>query len=267
MVSEGKLSSLARNIALTGKNTAKNMMVLESVEGYASLIENIMKLPSEVASPRSISEIPSDTKTEWQWHLFEAIADHGYVNRTLKIHHFLDQVESQWNRTLKEQRSGAIPANDTFVYGLWEEEKRNQIMKARKAREDDEVMKKRVIFYPWFFFLSPLKLQNCYLGNFYVKLFTCLLIYLQRTDDIGLQLRDRSEQSKGTWEEVYKNSKKADRSKNDLHERDEGELERTGQPLCIYEPYFGQGSWPFLHQKSLYRGVGLVSHSVFITHL
>ncbi|XP_076903465.1 uncharacterized protein LOC143558524 [Bidens hawaiensis] len=208
VVSEGKLSSLARNIALTGKNTAKNMMVLESVEGYASLIENIMKLPSEVASPRSISEIPSDTKTEWQWHLFEAIADHGYVNRTLKIHHFLDQVESQWNRTLKEQSSGAIPANDTFVYSLWEEEKRNQIMKARKAREDDE-------------------------------------------------LRDRSEQSKGTWEEVYKNSKKADRSKNDLHERDEGELERTGQPLCIYEPYFGQGSWPFLHQKSLYRGIGL----------
>ncbi|KAG5052446.1 hypothetical protein JHK87_004644 [Glycine soja] len=48
-------------------------------------------------------------------------------------------------------------------------------------------------------------------------------------------------------------------SKNDLHERDEGELERTGQPLCIYEPYFGEGSWSFLHQKSLYRGIGLPS--------
>ena len=60
-------------------------------------------------------------------------------------------------------------------------------------------------------------------------------------------------------EDVYKSAKRADRSKNDLHERDEGELERTGQPLCIYEPYFGDGSWSFLHQKSLYRGIGLVS--------
>ncbi|KAH1085667.1 hypothetical protein GLYMA_07G062100v4 [Glycine max] len=70
-------------------------------------------------------------------------------------------------------------------------------------------------------------------------------------------LKDRMEQSHGTWEDVYKSAKRADRSKNDLHERDEGELERTGQPLCIYEPYFGEGSWPFLHKKSLYRGIGL----------
>lgn len=73
-----------------------------------------------------------------------------------------------------------------------------------------------------------------------------------------MQLKDRSEQSHGTWEEVYRSAKRADRSKNDLHERDEGELERTGQPLCIYEPYFGEGTWPFLHHKSLYRGIGLV---------
>ncbi|KAK1418660.1 hypothetical protein QVD17_27805 [Tagetes erecta] len=208
VVSEGKLSSLDRNIALTGKNTARNMLVLESVEGYALLLENIMKLPSEVASPREISEIPADTKTEWQWHLFEAVADHKYVNRTLMIRRFLDNVESPRNHALEEKNSGAIAANDTFVYSLWEEEKRNQMMKARKAREDDE-------------------------------------------------LRDRSEQSRGTWEEVYKNAKKVDRTKNDLHERDDGELERTGQPLCIYEPYSGQGSWPFLHHKSVYRGIGL----------
>lgn len=73
-----------------------------------------------------------------------------------------------------------------------------------------------------------------------------------------MQLKDRTEQSHGTWEEVYRNAKKADRLKNELHERDDGELERTGQPLCIYEPYSGEGSWPFLHKRSLYRGVSLV---------
>ena len=74
-----------------------------------------------------------------------------------------------------------------------------------------------------------------------------------------MQLKDRIDQSHGTWEEVYRSAKRADRTKNDLHERDEGELERTGQPLCIYEPYLGEGTWPFLHHRSLYRGIGLVS--------
>lgn len=79
-----------------------------------------------------------------------------------------------------------------------------------------------------------------------------------------MQLKDRSDQPHGTWEEAYRGAKRADRSRNDLHERDEGELERTGQPLCIYEPYFGQGTWSFLHLSSLYRGVGLVSLRLLI---
>lgn len=77
------------------------------------------------------------------------------------------------------------------------------------------------------------------------------------------QLKDRTDQPRGTWEEVYRSAKKADRTKNDLHERDDGELERTGQPLCIYEPYYGEGTWSFLHLTSLYRGIGLVGHSSF----
>ncbi|KAL0347757.1 UNVERIFIED_CONTAM: hypothetical protein Scaly_1791700 [Sesamum calycinum] len=68
------------------------------------------------------------------------------------------------------------------------------------------------------------------------------------------ELKDRTDQPRGTWDEVYRNARRPDRS---LHERDEGELERTGQPLCIYEPYFGVGTWPFLHHTSLYRGLGL----------
>ncbi|KAK4415888.1 hypothetical protein Salat_2696200 [Sesamum alatum] len=68
------------------------------------------------------------------------------------------------------------------------------------------------------------------------------------------ELKDRTDQPRGTWDDVYRNARRPDRS---LHERDEGELERTGQPLCIYEPYFGVGTWPFLHHTSLYRGLGL----------
>ncbi|KAG0483133.1 hypothetical protein HPP92_011217 [Vanilla planifolia] len=73
------------------------------------------------------------------------------------------------------------------------------------------------------------------------------------------ELRDRTDQPRGTWEEVYRSAKRADRTKSELHERDEKELERIGQPLCIYEPYLGEGTWPFLHNSSLYRGISLSS--------
>ncbi|KAK6945574.1 hypothetical protein RJ641_013118 [Dillenia turbinata] len=80
------------------------------------------------------------------------------------------------------------------------------------------------------------------------------------------QLKDRTDQARGTWEDVFRNAKRADRSRNDLHERDDGELERTGQPLCIYEPFYGEGTWPFLHNKALHRGIGLLSSSCTNLH-
>lgn len=63
----------------------------------------------------------------------------------------------------------------------------------------------------------------------------------------------------GTWDELYRNARKVEKIKFEANERDEGELERTGQPLCIYEIYDGAGAWPFLHHGSLYRGLSLVS--------
>lgn len=87
---------------------------------------------------------------------------------------------------------------------------------------------------------------------------------MQRTDDIERkeeeQIEERNDLLRGSWEDVYKVVKKMERVKNELHERDDGELERTGQPICIYEPYFGIGSFPFLHQSNpLYRGISMFS--------
>ncbi|MCO5599433.1 hypothetical protein L7F22_053537 [Adiantum nelumboides] len=74
------------------------------------------------------------------------------------------------------------------------------------------------------------------------------------------QLKERNEQLHGTWEEVYRSVKKAENTKNELHEREDSELERTGQPICIYEPYIGVGTWPLLGEKSiLYRGISLIA--------
>ncbi|CAL5383092.1 unnamed protein product [Camellia sinensis] len=208
VVSDGQLSPPARKIAEIGIHTAKNLMVLETVEGYASLLENILKLPSEVAPSKAVNEIPSKLKEEWQWKLFESISDSTYPNRMLRSHKFLEKIEKEWNHTQTPRSGPAIATDETFLYSIWQEQKYTEMANTRKRREDE-------------------------------------------------LLKDRTDQPRGTWEEVYRGVKRADRSKNDLHERDNGELERTGQPLCIYEPYFGEGTWPFLHSTSLYRGLGL----------
>lgn len=206
-ISEGKLSPLACNVASFGKVPAKNLMVSESIEGYASLLANVLKFPSEARPPKAVEEIPPRMKDEWQWHLFDEIIESKYINRTLKSYRFIDEVEEQWNHTHADNFTGSI-IDEAFSYTDWEEEKLIEMVNSRKRREDEE-------------------------------------------------LKDRTDQSHGTWEDVYRNAKRADRTRNELHERDDRELERTGQPLCIYEPYFGKGAWPFLHTHSLYRGIGL----------
>ncbi|PRQ56452.1 putative glycosyl transferase, family 1 [Rosa chinensis] len=71
------------------------------------------------------------------------------------------------------------------------------------------------------------------------------------------ELAERMESDPGQWDDIYRNARKAEKLKFEANERDEGELERTGQPVCIYEIYIGSGSWPFLHHGSLYRGLSL----------
>ncbi|KAL7121473.1 hypothetical protein ACP275_02G184300 [Erythranthe tilingii] len=199
LFSKGEFADLARNAAPIGKIVAKNLMVSESVDGYASLLENILLIPSE--------KIPVEWKSEWKWRYFEAITNAVSPNRINKL---LDKVERQFNRTRKENSVDfLITRNDTSLYTIWEEQKHVDFDNVRKRREDDE-------------------------------------------------LKDRSDQNREIWDEVYRNARRVDRS---LHERDEGELERTGQPLCIYEPYFGEGTWPFLHRTSLYRGIALSTKS------
>ncbi|KAK4788389.1 hypothetical protein SAY86_019708 [Trapa natans] len=207
LVWKGKLSTLAHEVALRAKATARNFGISEAVEGYAQLLETILRLPSEVATPKSVNDLSPEFKKQWKWEFFHTVVTPVYQNRTLRSFRFLSKDEEVWNQTHRGG-SGHMDAEEPFVYSIWEEQKSIELAAARKNREDEE-------------------------------------------------LKDRTEQSHGTWEDVYRSAKKSDRTKNDLRERDERELERTGQPLCIYEPFLGEGTWPFLHASSLYRGIGL----------
>ncbi|RAL43748.1 hypothetical protein DM860_014249 [Cuscuta australis] len=73
------------------------------------------------------------------------------------------------------------------------------------------------------------------------------------------EMAERMEKHIGEWDVIYRNARKAEKLRFETNERDEGELERTGQPLCIYEIYNGAGAWPFLHHGSLYRGLSLLT--------
>ncbi|XP_074308131.1 uncharacterized protein LOC141643010 isoform X2 [Silene latifolia] len=71
------------------------------------------------------------------------------------------------------------------------------------------------------------------------------------------QIDERMEKDPGTWDEIYRNARKSEKLRFEVNERDEGELQRTGRLLCIYEVYSGAGAWPLLHHGSLYRGLSL----------
>lgn len=94
------------------------------------------------------------------------------------------------------------------------------------------------------------------------KLFRiCPLLLRNLSPGLFLQLDDRKVQLRSTWEGVAKMVKKAEVHKDDLKEQSDAEIQRSGQPLCIYEPYHGEGAWAFLHNdNTLYRGVSLVSN-------
>ncbi|XP_075488054.1 uncharacterized protein LOC142527203 [Primulina tabacum] len=203
MLSNGNLSLLALKAALNGKQTAKHIMVSEGIRGYASLLENIIILPSEVAVSRAVEDIPTEIQIEW---IFDSSESTEYTDPTNEItKRFLDEVEKQFNSKHKENTLVSIAANDSVLRVIWEEQKQSDTDKMINSIQEEELM--------------------------------------ERTDLL-----------EGLWEEVYRNVRRSDQS---LHERNGEELERTGQPLCIYEPYFGEGAWRFLHRTSLYRGLRL----------
>lgn len=147
VISKGKISPLACNIASIGRSTAKNLMASEAIDGYASLLQNILRLPSEVSPPKAVSEIAPNFKEQWQWHLFEAFPNMTYQNRALRSNTFLDKYEHQLNHSQKNRSTTAVSANDVFVYSLWEEEKYTQLAITKKRREDEEVRSKNVLIY------------------------------------------------------------------------------------------------------------------------
>ncbi|XP_019194793.1 PREDICTED: uncharacterized protein LOC109188619 [Ipomoea nil] len=202
VVSNGKLSRVARKVALVGEHIALNIMVPKSIQAYALILENI--IPPGVAGKSLALPVPKFLVPKWKWHLSETV--NKYVSTRFWTHSILNKFEKQFNPI---QTESSMDEMDNIIMNRFlDEEKELQIANSIEEAEEEEI-------------------------------------------------EGRNVQRRRTWEEINKLVKKAERLRKVLQERGYGELERTGQPLCIYEPYYGEGTWPFLHNSSLYRGLGL----------
>lgn len=114
-------------------------MVSETVEGYASLLDAVLKLPSEAAPAKEVAEIPSELKEKWQWRLFEGVSNLTILNRNKKSFTIVDEFEKHWNHTRKWKPGSFIAFNESFVYDIWEEEKHTVMSNIKRRREEEEV--------------------------------------------------------------------------------------------------------------------------------
>lgn len=136
IVPNGKMSHAAVDVALMGKSRVRNLMVTETLEGYATLLEYILKLPSGVSSPKDVTKIPASLKVTWHWPLFSKSTNFKHANRTSVSYRFLDKVERSWNQRLA---NGTYTLEEAFSLTDWEDVKAIEMVNTRKRSEEEEV--------------------------------------------------------------------------------------------------------------------------------
>jgi hypothetical protein len=135
-VSNGELSVLGKKVASVGKARAKDLMASEAIEGYAVLLENVLKFPAEALIPLTSGEIPLALKQEWKWHLFEDVKHLYHMNESLTDCKILQKIE-EWHTNRKVDPPQKI--DEAFSAIAWNEERLNGIMDAKMKLEEEEV--------------------------------------------------------------------------------------------------------------------------------
>jgi hypothetical protein len=229
-----KLSPDTSVMASAGQSSAKNLLATNVNLGYGALLESILEFPAEVELPQSPSEVVELLNRGWCWDLIfpsyapQVLHPKGSIHSKVEDSQVEDVGGSHLVAVLEDlwalRKSGTAVANLTYV----------PMALPAQIRQIDP--------------LDGFNLAEARI----------------REPDIEAQLiekeelSERIEQPQSSWEDVTKFVRKAEVHIDDLRERDEGELVRSGQPLCIYEPYHGSGAWPFLHREiPLYRGISL----------
>ncbi|KAL2555557.1 UDP-Glycosyltransferase superfamily protein [Forsythia ovata] len=221
LISDGKLSDDAQSVASSGKSLVNNVLAAECITGYANLMENIFNFPSDVLLPVHIPELE---QASWECSLFK------------------NEIELKSSNIENLYLKGSSGLISSIVNDL-EEEITNLVLVKNISGDDIGDMEEDVPTVADWDILREIESSE--------------EVERLETEEI----EERMEKDIGEWDEIYRSARKAEKLKFEMNERDEGELERTGQPVCIYEIYNGAGGWPFLHHGSLYRGLSLLTRS------
>ncbi|GAB2270196.1 hypothetical protein Dimus_005100 [Dionaea muscipula] len=218
---DGRLSKFAVAVGYSGKRLAKNLLTSECIKSYANLMENVLDFPSYVSLPKPFSQIQQQS---WEWSPFMEIMEQK--NEDI-VSNDEDNNETERSSVLYSLEDDLNCSQDSrnLSEGIGRDAEQEIF-----STEDWDVLKEVEGFEE----LERLEVD---------------------------QLEERMDKNPGNWDEIYRNARKSEKLKFEANERDEGELERTGQPVCIYEIYYGSGAWPFLHHGSLYRGLSLSTRS------
>lgn len=221
LISNGKLSKFAEAVASSGRLLVKNMLAPECITGYARLLENVLNFSSDAMLPGPVSQLQQGP---WEWNLFRK------------------EIEPRTAVKGDSDEKATSLKNFSVVYAL--EEEFTDFFYSSNVSENGTVILPQD---------TPTKLD------------WAILREIESSEEYERlemeELEERMERNLGDWDEIYRNARRSEKLKFEANERDEGELERTGQPVCIYEIYNGAGSWPFLHHGSLYRGLSLSSRA------
>ncbi|CAN6477088.1 unnamed protein product [Victoria cruziana] len=222
LVSNAKMSELSHVLASYGCQLARNMLASKCIGTYAELLENVIQFPSYTLMPKPFNEL-SKHANEWKWEIL-----------TRGVRYSGNEHLSQ---NLDQDLDGT--SISSIVYTLEEEWESHDLFTNASAHE------------------AALQFDIPTERDWHD------LADMELSEESGRlemeELEERTEKVANTWEDVHQNVRKIEKIKFETNERDEGELERIGQLLCIYEIYWGQGAWKFLHQGSLYRGLSLSS--------
>ncbi|XP_059666007.1 uncharacterized protein LOC132311881 isoform X2 [Cornus florida] len=217
LISNGKLSKFAHSVASSGRLLAKNTLASECIVGYAILLENVLTFPSDSLLPGQVSQIK---QAAWEWDLFRR------------------EMEQRTGDMENMNQKDTHARKSSVVYSI-EEDLIHLVDSKNISQNESEILALDI----------PTELD------------WDILKEMESSEEVERlemeEIDERMERDTGVWDDLYRSARKAEKLKFEVNERDEGELERTGQPLCIYEIYNGAGAWPFLHHGSLYRGLSL----------
>lgn len=215
--SEGKLSTFAGAVGSAGKLLARNILAFESITGYVKLMENVLNFPSDALLPAPISHIREDS---WEWNSFS------------------EAMEQTADDMLSIDEEGNIVEGSSIIQ-LLEDDFSSNVTLRNTSVDNSDITDQDLV--------STEDLNG-------VEQIANTEEFERREMD---QIDERMEKDPGLWDDIYRNARKSEKLKFEANERDDGELQRTGRLICIYEVYNGAGAWPLLHHGSLYRGLSL----------